>query len=254
MKYANAIVKEYPNFVNVSVFNQLIVDETKPVTKVRDDYTKDASNPVRLDSALRAKHKIFDIALLNKFDYFVTFTFNDKIVDAHDYEFAISKVKKWTNNQVTRRGLVYLLVPELHPSSGRIHLHGLLAWRDTPILFESGHYDNAGRIIYNLPSWRFGFSTIIKLDDNSEAVAKYITKYITKELDKITGNFYYAGGKGLKRNPDTYYVNIPYDSFAGKEFDIDRFNIGFSKFKVKFNTYPVGSLPEVFLGFEQIND
>lgn len=254
MRYGNAVVKEYPNFVNVSVFNRNIVDDTKLNVKIREDYSKDSNNHVRIDSVLRAKHKIFDIALLNKFEYFVTFTFNDKIVDAHDYKNAISKVKKWTNNQVNRRGLVYLLVPELHPSSGRIHLHGLLYWSDTPTLSESGHFDSSGRTIYNLPSWRFGFSTVIRLDDNQEAVAKYITKYITKELDKITGNFYYAGGHGLIRCCNTYYVNINYESFNGQEYNIDKFNIGCSTLKVKYNTYPVGSIPEILLGYEKIED
>lgn len=217
MKYGNAIVREYPNHVNISVFNYNVVDDTRIIIKHKSDIPKDNSDEVTRISQLRAKHHIFDIAMLNKFDYFVTFTFNDNIIDAHDYELAIKKVKKWCQNAVQRQGLRYLLVPELHPTSGRIHLHGLLYFRDTPKLHSTDKFDKSHRRIYNLPMWHYGFSTIVHLDDDDNSrISKYITKYITKDLDKIVGNYYYAGGKDLLREPIKYYANIPFDDFEGR--------------------------------------
>lgn len=245
MRYANAVVKEYGNYVNIAVFNRNIVDDTRPpIVRSGDGKLKSLEGKALSDhkdfllalSSLRARHKIFDIAMLNDWQYFVTFTFNDKIVDAHNYDESIKKVKKWCQNTVQRYDLRYLLVPELHPSSGRIHLHGLLAFGRDITLQATGHFDNALRPIFNLPLWRFGFSTIVRLDDNTkDRVARYITKYITKDLDKIVGNYYYAGGKGLKREPEKYYINIPYDDFLGKEYQINGFNGSSAGCKVKYN-------------------
>lgn len=230
MKYGNALIKEYPNsnLVNVAVFNRLIVnDYSFKLKHFRDKETLSEKelefNAIESDriSRQRALHKIFDIAMLNDWQYFVTFTFNDKIQDAHDYDGSIKKVKKWCNNQVQRYGIRYLLVPELHPTSGRVHLHGLLYYPVEPPLTFSGHYDKSLRPIYNLPLWRFGFSTVVKLDDNTlDRTARYITKYITKEIGKITGNYYYAGGHDLKRDCDKQYVNVSYDEFDAPAINI----------------------------------
>lgn len=246
MRYGNTIVKEYPNFTSISCFNFNVVDETKlgcARTKKKDSTDQEKKRI----SIMRAKNKIFDIALLNDWDYFCTFTFNDKIIDAHDYEKSIGKVKKWCQNQVQRYSLRYLLVPELHPSSGRIHLHGLLAYGSDITLQDSGHFDSALRPIYNLPNWNYGFSTIIKLDDNTEdRVARYITKYITKDIQKITGNYYYAGGRNISRNCDTYYINLIYNEFEGREQIIN------DKMRVKYSF--VDKRQAVYLGYENAID
>lgn len=234
MRYANAYIKEYPGseFVQVAVFNKLIVDDFAP-RKVRSEEIKTdefkAAEAQRI-AHLRARHKIFDIALSNTWQYFCTFTFNDKIQNAYDYQDSINKVKKWTQNMVQRKGLRYLLVPELHPTSSRIHLHGLLAFGDSVPLQFSGHFDKSNRPIYNLPSWSYGFSTIIRLDDHTQdRIAKYITKYVTKELEKLTGNYYYAGGHDLVRDVESDYVNVSYEDFSGFETVIK------GDFKVKYS-------------------
>jgi len=230
MHYANAVITEYENYdyVNIAVFNRIIIDDLpkgKIIPKDKSEITENeqaalASEVARV-SQYRARHKIFDIAMLNDWQYFVTFTFNDKIQDAHDYKGTIEKVKKWCQNAVQRKGMRYLLVPELHPTSGRIHLHGLLAFQSNIPLEFSGHYDKALRPIYNCPFWKYGFSTVVRLDFNTQdRIAKYITKYITKDLDKITGNYYYAGGHNLKRFVDKSYINIDFDDFDAPEFVI----------------------------------
>lgn len=128
---------------------------------------------------------------------------------------------------VQRKDLKYLLVPELH-KSGRIHFHALMCGNLT--LVESGHYDKALRTIYNVIDWKYGFTTAVKIDGCYEAMCKYITKYITKDLKKITGNFYYSGGHGLIRLPDIIYSDIEFDTFDAKEYIVP--NI-FSKVKYR---------------------
>lgn len=222
MRYGNAIIKEYPNsnLVNVAVFNRIIVNDFEyKIKHIRDkdvlsaDEIKFQAEEADRIARQRALHKIFDIAMLNDWQYFVTFTFNDQIQNAYDYQGSIEKVKKWCDNNVQRKGLRYLLVPELHPKSKRVHLHGLLYFPVAPALNFSGHYDKSRRPIYNLPLWSFGFSTIVMLDDNTiDRTSRYITKYITKDIGKIAGNYYYAGGKGLERDCPPLYANIDYDS------------------------------------------
>lgn len=81
---------------------------------------------VRLDNLKRAREKVFDIALMNNFDYFVTLTFDESKVNSFDEEEVNRVVKKWFNNMVNRHDIKYICVPEYH-KSGRIHLHCLMS-------------------------------------------------------------------------------------------------------------------------------
>lgn len=227
---ANSKIKLYKRYIKYQVYqNDVFTDKVEALMsrKLKDDNNKvikkkvikhiQNDNNVRLDSIKRAKDKIVDIALLNDFEYFVTFTFNDEIVNAKDYDLTIKKLKKWLDNMVQRNNLLYLLVPELH-KSGRIHFHALMSGNLK--LVESGHFDKQNRIVYNVSSWKYGFTTAVKIDGCYEAVCKYITKYITKDISKITGNFYYSGGIGLIRKPMVAYSDIDYDTFEGKEYTV----------------------------------
>lgn len=56
-----------------------------------------------------------------------------------------------------------------------------------------------GRTVYNLSAWdKYGFSTVEEICGNTDMIFGYITKYITKDLSKIFGNFYYAGGNLIR--------------------------------------------------------
>lgn len=55
-----------------------------------------------------------------------------------------------------------------------------------------------------------------KCEDNgigTTAIAKYLTKYITKDLTRILKHYYYAGGH-LNREVHTDYRVVPFDSVA----------------------------------------
>ena len=241
---ANTKIKVYKRHIKYQVFQNDIFDDdvqTLLSKKLKKDdkhntihksniHHVENENQIRIDSLKRAKDKIVDIALLNDFDYFVTFTFNDKLVNALDYQLSIKKLKKWLDNMVQRKELKYLLVPELH-KSGRIHFHALMSGKLS--LVNSGHLDNRFRVIYNLTDWKYGFTTAVKIDGTYEAICKYITKYITKDLRKVTGNFYYSGGNGLIRMPDIIYSNIEFESFDAREYTVP--NI-FSKVKYRMDS------------------
>lgn len=232
----NAKVKIYDKHLNYSVFNYPIFNPAglETIKLPRTDYSKSVNPTTRNDSIKRAKDKIFDIAYCNEWDYFITLTFNPDFINSYDPMLVNKAFRNWLHNMVKRYQMVYLAVPELH-KSGRIHLH-LLA-RGNFRLIDSNHKLRDGRTIYNLDNWKYGWTTAIKLDDNHEAVCRYISKYVSKELRRILPNFYYAGGQGLKREPETAYFNTDY-----KEFDGNEYHLPFSDFaKVKYRYQPISN-------------
>lgn len=148
----------------------------------------------------RTIQSIYEVSRANEWNYFLTLTFDPKIIDNTDYDLITKKVSKWLNNLRTRYApdLKYLLVPELHKDGKKYHFHGLLSNIGNLKLIHSGKVSVGkyikdfkdfpnGDVIYNLENWKYGFSTVTKVKDNAR-VACYITKYITKELCSVTEN------------------------------------------------------------------
>ena len=141
------------------------------------------------NSMNRTTQKILGITRANKWDYFITFTFNGLNVDRSDLKEISKKTRKWLNNQKNRKAsdLKYILVPELHADGINWHLHGLLANIGTIQLEDSTKIDRAGNTIYNVIDWEMGYSTVTKVLNN-DGVSYYIIKYITKQICKLTKN------------------------------------------------------------------
>lgn len=151
-------------------------------------------------SVRRTKSKIYDIAKSNKWEWFVTFTFNPEKVDSFDYDIVTKKLSQWLKNiKRKNENMKYLLVPEQH-ESGRWHFHGLFEKMENIVFVDSGKHDNKGRVIYNVGSYKLGFSTATKISD-LERACSYITKYTTKELCVVT--------KGKKRYWHSKNVEMP---------------------------------------------
>lgn len=137
----------------------------------------------------RTKNKVYEISRSNEWEYFITLTFNPKLIDSTDYELLACKVSDWLGNLKKRYApdLKYLLVPELHKDGLKYHFHGLLANCGNIQFYASGHFDTDGNEIYNILNFKYGFSTATKVKDNNR-ISGYITKYITKELCSVTQN------------------------------------------------------------------
>ena len=60
----------------------------------------------------RARAAVRDLALSNRFDWFVTLTLDGSKIDRYDPATIVRKVGQWLSNAVRRRGLKYVLVPE----------------------------------------------------------------------------------------------------------------------------------------------
>lgn len=166
----------------------------------------------RSDSIKRSKEKVFDIVKMNQFNLFVTLTLDpQKIADRYDPTLVSKKLSKWLNNCVERKGLNYVLLPE-HHKDGAIHMH-MLCSCEKFTLVDSGKKDKSGRTIYNVKDWKLGFSSAIYITGNIENTAKYVTKYITKDSDKIFGKFYYSGGKKLIRSVPVVLSDSDWNDF-----------------------------------------
>lgn len=190
----------------------------------------------------RAKAHVSDIARCNEFTQFVTLTLDAEKIDRYDIKEITKKMTTWLQNRVDRKGLKYLLIPELH-KDGAIHFHGL--FNDSLPRQESGLLsapdgggtrrpaDEAERNalleqgfapIFNLPDWGYGFTTAIDLYGDRRKAINYVVKYIGKfGSTKIGGRYYYSGGK-LSR-PKIRLANVDYiemrDALGGYTFSIE---------------------------------
>ena len=166
-----------------------------------------------LRSRRRAVAKLRDIALSTDFRYFVTLTLSPDRVDRYDIGDIVSRMRTWLDNRVRRKGLAYVLVPELH-KDGAVHFHGF--FNDADIgLTDSGTLDKDGwraprkprsqkerkrlldegaRIVYNINDWSYGFTTAIEIYGNYASAVGYCCKYLGKQNKKIGGRWYYSGG------------------------------------------------------------
>ncbi len=242
--YHNAKEVIYPNgYTKLKVANKPIYRENgyeksmcynSETEKVSKPQAK--GNEPREDSVKRAKQKIFDIIMLNEFKYFVTFTFNGEKINRTNEKEILKKVSHYLKNRVQRQGFKYILVPEYHKDGEAIHIHALISGDlklvDSGTRLVKGHKKSLkistmqrlhiplenGRIVYNMSDWSYGFSEVVEIYGQTENCAKYITKYITKDVKKIFGKFYLSGGS-LIRNPEQVIFDVDYESIEAKEYE-----------------------------------
>jgi hypothetical protein len=188
-------------------------DFRQPGWEAADDWEPKTRKSRRLDqdeakaedrerSMRRARAKVRKIALANPFKWFVTLTLSPEQIDRYDDGEVIKRLSQWCSNQVKRRGLAYVLVPERH-KDGAIHFHGF--FNNALDAVASGHYDEAGHMIYNLPQWTLGFTAAIEIYGDYPAAVAYVCKYIGKQGDKPGGRWYYSGG--ALATPEVAYVD-----------------------------------------------
>lgn len=189
----------------------------------------------KLDSSLsRSRRVILEKALCNSWDYFCTFTISKDKFDRSDLITWRETFTQWMRDQ-RKKGypIEYLLVPEQH-KDGSWHAHGflrglsdsqLISFKD---LDKSGYRTEKGRRLprnlregtfFNWSAYqnKFGFCSLAPIR-NPVAAGFYVTKYITKENDKMVKEV------GLK----SYYCSqgllsaTKHLDFYGRDPEIDR--------------------------------
>ena len=166
------------------------------------------------DNIIRAKSRIFELAMCNPWDHFATLTISPDKYDRKNLKKFHADNAQWLRNYNTKHGtnIKYLLIPEQH-KDGSWHEHGLfhgipqshltLFTLDQKLPYEIRKKLKEGRALYNWEAYaaKFGYCTIEAVQ-NHEAVSKYIMKYITKGLTRcvteLGAHLFYAS-KGLQR-------------------------------------------------------
>ena len=118
----------------------------------------------------------------------------------------------------------YIIVPELHKDKRKWHFHGLFANIGKMSLDFSGKvcigkyiYDYVQKPfatkIYNIPLWKYGFSTATVIRDPSRA-SSYITKYVTKDLCRVLPNQHrYLASQNVDK-PIERVFNVAYEDLT----------------------------------------
>lgn len=226
IEYVDSIqVRTYKRPVTVS--NKITLPHPKQKylsePKERTQYQIDHSIK---SSVNRTINQIYTISRANKWEYFITLTIDPKKMDNTNFNLVSEKLNIWTNNLKKRYApdLKYILVPELHKDKSKWHFHGLFANIGKMPLTFSGKvcvgkfiYDYAKKPfatkIYNIPLWKYGFSTATIIRDSSKA-SSYITKYITKDLSRILQNQHrYLASQNVDR-PLERVFNIDYEELT----------------------------------------
>lgn len=211
----------------------------------------------------RARSAVRDYALgTPQLDTFVTLTCSAEQVDRHDPAAILARYRGWLGNRVARRGLAYVLVPELH-KDGAVHFHGLMSgaalqlrpsgtYLPPPELREPGRKTRPRRArsqrqaaeweqdgwqaVYNIADYGLGFSTAIGLVGDRARAVGYVCKYIGKGSQKVGGRWYYSGG-ALQRPAEYVFdfdprgVEVQWDyefsvAAAGADFRVLRGRLG----------------------------
>lgn len=179
------------------------------------EYVRGTVNENKInESILRSKSKIFELAFCNPWDWFFTGTINPNKQDRTDLKLFHKQVTQWLRdyNKKYKLNIKFLFVPEKHKDGKSWHIHGFIYGLPVEHLVQFRVGDKMGKgladkvmqgdIVYNWQAYfnRFGFCDLEPIR-NHEAVSKYVTKYINKELAnsviELNAHTYYHS-RGLK--------------------------------------------------------
>lgn len=200
VRVVNNITKEYPDMYKVVIYHEPHVFVHNDRAKKRDSESVEDYVPT-YSSLSRTRTLIKDLILCNDFELFCTFTFDPKKIDSFNYNTVYGAMSRWLHHQQTKSrekniSFFYLIVPEQH-KSGRWHFHALISGY-TGALKDSGLKTTSLRPIYNITSFRSGYTTAVPVDSR-EGVAEYVSKYITKEFIQMFNRKRFFCSRGLKR-------------------------------------------------------
>lgn len=160
-------------------------------------------NDEKLNNSIsRSKSKIYEYAICNDFEYFVTLTLDKEKMNRDNIDEYIKKLGQYIRNIKKIRGekIEYILIPEKHADGENWHMHGLMkglqdlreynASENIPKRMKDKikKYREENLYLYEWVGYskRFGFNCIEPIR-NQDACAKYITKYITKNIENDKG-------------------------------------------------------------------
>lgn len=190
----------------------------------KEKTAEDGTSEGALQARDRATKRAYDYVRCNpQLNVFVTLTLDEDKVSRDEWGEIIQRLNRWLDNRVRRNGLCYLLCPEYHKDGKSIHFHGLMNEnalrmvravnaRTGKPLFRKG------KAVYNIEDFPYGFTAVIRItgEDATRRIAGYIFKYMKKQLCKIGGRYFLAGGDLVK--PVYVYGNIDFNDVDAPAF------------------------------------
>lgn len=226
------ITKEYPEMYKIVIYKQpKFFIKTDSIKRKREQVSEDYVP--KISSLNRTKTLVRDIILCNNFEYFCTFTFNPAKIDSFKISSCWRAMSSWLHNQRNKsreKGIdfKYLVIPEQH-KSGRWHFHALISGY-TSTLKATKSFSPSLRPIFNITSFRSGFTTAVPID-SKQAVSSYVTKYITKDFVTMFNQRRFFASRNLERpakkiNSDVISFTLPlFRKFVGENSETQEFII-----------------------------
>lgn len=168
----------------------------------KNNHNRNVNDEKLENNIIRAKSKVLEYALCNDFEYFVTLTLDSKKMNRDNINEYIKKLGQYIRDirKSTGEKIEYVLIPERHADGLNWHMHGLM--KGLKDLRKYNINENIPKKMkdkikkyreenLNLYEWvgysqKFGFNCIEPIM-NKEACSRYITKYISKNIDNDMG-------------------------------------------------------------------
>lgn len=194
-----------------------------------DDDLRGVDGKLR-ESIVRARSKVFELAMCNDWEWFFTGTLDGKRYNRYDLDVYHKDFTRFIKNLNNHRDdkIKFLIVPETH-QDGAWHFHGFLMGLQPHDLRQFRLGDKMGNhiaekvlhgeVVCDWPDYseRFGFCDLEPIR-SKEAVSKYVTKYISKtlgeDIKEAGAHLYYrsrglAGAQELGRTTSVYLRRSP---------------------------------------------
>ena len=173
-----------------------------------------------VENGKRSHAKVLEYGACNPWTHFVTFTFSPRRFDRADSDACMKTLITYFDNYRKRSdpSFRYVFVPEPHPASGMIHVHGLVYLSEEAK--DEKHLDltymytdiKSGRKCHVYRSEKllekFGRNNFTKIAFDSIACTYYISKYIQKTDKQLLSHRYYCS-QGLKGYEKVNSVDKP---------------------------------------------
>lgn len=140
----------------------------------------------------------------DKWQYFITLTFDPKKVRSNDSIDVVYYLKLFFNNlnRISKKLKInydLVLIPDFASDEQGIHFHGLIWASDVNLLLNL--YNSRFKNVYNTKLWSYGFTTLFKLYEVGDRLVNYIIKYVFKfysNLGMLLPKYYYYSSNLIK--------------------------------------------------------
>jgi hypothetical protein len=203
-------------YITKDLFGYKIVSHNDNTSNISDTLTLQNTRNYKTDSKFRAKRQIIDYSMNNIFNFFVTITFDKNKIDRYDSKLLETKIRKWLNNiplLYNSQKATYLMVPEYHKDKA-IHFHLLINMNNDRLKYLFNHKDWKKSVYRDEYLFKkFGRNEWVKIDQYTEPIGLYLSKYITKLPEKMNTQYFFASqglneSEKIKIELDLYKIDI----------------------------------------------